>query len=64
MGVAVISEAERRAFQCLHVLIPLDPLKEDGFRWKCLKCGKFLYRKNGIVAKPATRGAIGSQETK
>jgi len=49
MGLAVKSEGERRQDECLHTLIKLDPKMEDGFRWKCTKCGKYLMRKNGIV---------------
>ena len=52
MGVAVISEHEHRQFECPHVLEKLDPAKEHGFRYRCLKCGKFMLRKNGVMAKP------------
>jgi predicted RNA-binding Zn-ribbon protein involved in translation (DUF1610 family) len=48
MSIAVKSEGERRQDECLHTLVKLAP-PEDGFRWRCTKCGKYLYRKNGIV---------------
>lgn len=45
-------EAEHRQDRCLHLLKKLDPKLAHGFRWKCLrpKCGRYLYRKNGVVA--------------
>lgn len=54
----VISEGEQRQFKCLHRIEQVDPNKEHGFRWHCLKCGKWMLRKNGVVvsllAQPAT----------
>lgn len=49
MGVGVKSEGEYRQDRCLHVLEQLDPKKEDGFKYRCIKCDKYMKRKNGVV---------------
>lgn len=52
----VKSESEHRQDECIHRLEPVNPEKEHGFRWHCVKCGKWLYRKNGtVIAARASR---------
>lgn len=45
-------EAELQQERCLHLLQRLDPIKEHGFRWHCVKCGGHYYRKNGVEISP------------
>lgn len=47
----VISEGEHRQFRCLHTLEQLDPAKEHGFKYRCLKCDKYMKRLNGIIVR-------------
>ena len=49
MSLSVKSEGEYRQDKCLHLLEAVDPAKEHGFRWHCVKCGRWMYRKNGVV---------------
>lgn len=49
MSLAVKSEDEHRQDECLHRLRRINPLSENGFRYCCTVCGKYLLRKNGVV---------------
>lgn len=53
MGAPVKSYHQQRQDKCLHHLEKLDPTKNEGFRWRCVKpdCGKYMYRKNGTVQR-------------
>lgn len=45
----VKTETEHRQDRCLHRLERLDPAKENGFRYRCVLCGRHMLRKNGVV---------------
>lgn len=57
MAMPVITEAEHRQFACLHLLehISEDDIKrmhvdgERDYKFRCVKCGKFLKNINGVV---------------
>ena len=44
----ITTERKHRQRACLHRLERLDSEKEQAFRWRCIKCGAHLYRKNGV----------------
>ena len=60
MGAAVKSEYEYRMEQCMHLLVRVDPAKEHGFRWHCIRpnCGKWLYNKSGVEVPEADVPAV------
>jgi hypothetical protein len=46
-----LSLHEQRQFKCQHVLEELDPAKENGFRYHCQKCGKYMLKLNGVLKR-------------
>lgn len=66
MGAPARSYHQQRQDKCLHQLKQLDPDKNDGFRYRCIKpdCGKWLYRKNGVVVESLQGEAILGNSTR
>lgn len=54
MGAPAKSYHAQRQDKCLHLLEKIDPAKNEGFRYRCIKpdCGRFLKRKIGVEPLP------------
>lgn len=54
MSQGVKSIHEYTQDKCEHRVEQLDPAKEAGYRYRCVKCGKHMIKLNGIVVKRLT----------
>lgn len=52
MGAPAKNYHSQRQDKCLHLLERMDPIKNDGFRYYCIRpdCGKFLKTMSGVLS--------------